>query len=167
MSMAAQNFPNVLQVMKRLREEDAVITSSIRRWKNMVPRLRAFNSGRVCWKRVKNQVRIWTCHPSDATLTWNDRIYGSRRSRDVCKIDLPSCVSKRIKLSWQQLLFPRMRIKAGCFSCSTQAIRLSYPHDPVDVVLCNWSQTRRHTQFSLVQYPWQCLIRFLFTSHTM
>lgn len=130
-----------------------MVTSSVRRGKNMVPRLKAFKGGRVCWKRAKKQVRIWTCHSSDATLTWNDCIYGSRRSWDVCKIDLLSCVSKRIKLSWQQLLFPRMRIKAGCFSCSIQDIRLSYPHDPAVAVLCKWAQTRRHTHFSLTQYP--------------
>ena len=151
--MMEQNFPSVLQVMERLWEEDAVISSSIRRGKNMVPRLRTFKAGSVCWKRAKKQVRIWTCHSSDATLTWNDHIYESRRSRDVCKIDLLSCVSKRIKLSWQQLLFPRMRIKAGCFSCSIQDIRLSYLLDPAVAVLCKWSQTRRHTHFSLTQYP--------------
>lgn len=146
-----QNFPTDLQVMEGLWEEGAVITGSIRRGKNMVPRLRTFKAGRVCWKRAKKQVRIWIRHSSDATLTWNDRIHGSRRSRDVCKIDL-SCVSKRIKLSWQQLLFPRMRIKAGCFSCSVQDIRLSYPHDPAVAILCKWSQTCRHTHFFLTQY---------------
>lgn len=148
-------------------KECAFITSLIGRGKNMVPSLRALKGGRVSWETAKKQVRIWTCHLGDATLTWNDRMDGSRRSRDVCKIDLLSCVSKRIKLSWQQLLFPRMRIKAGCFSCRIQDIRLSYPHDPAVAVLCKWSQTRRHTHFSLTQNSRQRGIRFLLTSHTM
>lgn len=159
MSHYTESDGTKLQVTERQWEEHAVITSSIRRAKNVVCRHRAFKAARLSWKRAKKAGQNM-----DLPLQWcNSDLEWSRRSRDVCKIDLLSCVSKRIKLSWQQLLFPRMRIKADSFSCTIEDLRLSYPHNPVDAILCKWSETCRHPHFSSTCL---CSTRFLLASST-